>query len=179
MRAAQEVQENERKKLRGDMKKAQEEAGTLTSEQILDIEDNGKVVLAGHEILMDELFVNRTYIGDSARYEASGNRAAIVLIDTLLDDELILGGVLREVLNRVQRLRKQAGLVVSQKNVQVYYSYSGKDSDKLDQVFAQFLNDIQEQTGTLLLSGNEQGDFEISSSLIGDSTFDLQLKKPE
>eukprot|EP01129_Flabellula_baltica_P007870 TRINITY_DN3088_c0_g1_i1.p1 TRINITY_DN3088_c0_g1~~TRINITY_DN3088_c0_g1_i1.p1 ORF type:complete len:1072 (-),score=281.44 TRINITY_DN3088_c0_g1_i1:18-3203(-) len=167
-------------KLRRDIQKAQKEAAALTNEQILDIERNGSVELAGYTIKLKELFINRKYVGDASKWEASGNTSAIVLIDTELDEELILGGFTRELMNRVQRLRKQAGLTVTQKNVEVYYQHSGKDSERIDLVLASSKGDIEEATGTVLIpSGEETGDDLVEATTeVGDSVLTLKLRVP-
>lgn len=83
---------------------------------------NKSVTFGEHELTGDDLFVKREFKGDKKIYEAdvSPEGNLTVVIDTREDDQLKLQGCAREVITRVQKLRKKAGLVVQDK-IQVFF----------------------------------------------------------
>lgn len=62
-----------------------------------------------------------------AKYEADGQGELLVLLDTQADSELEREGLAREVVNRVQKLRKKANLVPTDP-IAVYYACDGDES---------------------------------------------------
>ena len=75
-----------------------------------DLELNGKVSVAGHELIEEDFLIERGPKDD--RLIATG-RGVTVLLDTHLTEELILEGMAREVISKIQRFRKDSGLQVS------------------------------------------------------------------
>jgi isoleucyl-tRNA synthetase len=63
-----------------------------------------------HELALDDLTILRRASGELVVQEEHGFFAAL---DTTVTPELKLEGVAREVISRVQRMRKEAGLAVS------------------------------------------------------------------
>lgn len=63
----------------------------------------------------------------SQKYEAHGDNDLLVLLATTADDAIQDEGIVREVINRIQKLRKKAHLVPSDP-VTVYFSVSPEDS---------------------------------------------------
>ena len=67
----------------------------------------------------------------SARYEAHGGNGFLVLLDTQADDQMLEEGVAREVINRIQKLRKKAQLTPTDP-IQVFYDVvQQSDLDKV------------------------------------------------
>ena len=73
------------------------------------------LTVAGHTLSGDDLLVKKSFKGDAASYEAasSDDGALMVVIDTRQDAKVIAQARAREVLNRVQKLRKKAELDLS------------------------------------------------------------------
>jgi len=97
-----------------------------TTEQVNQFEEQGYIdVLDGKfRILAEELKVNRQFKGDMKNFESVSNETGVlILVDYNLDATLLNEGLAREVVNRVQHLRKQAGLNPEDK-IRVYYSDS-------------------------------------------------------
>eukprot|EP00945_MAST-04E_sp_MAST-4E-sp1_P006114 g6114.t1 len=105
--------------------KVRKEIGKLTHEQIIQFEDDGKIELAGCEVLTGELVIHREFSGDKKVYEAQTTKAGdiVVIIDTRADDAMRQTYVAREVISRVQKLRKTLGLRVGDE-VEVFYKIS-------------------------------------------------------
>ena len=70
----------------------------------------------------------------------------LVMLDTTPDKEMLEEGVAREVINRVQKLRKSAGLKVNDK-VTMYYTVTPKDHN-LAKIITKFSDYIQTSSKT-------------------------------
>jgi isoleucyl-tRNA synthetase len=92
------------------MKEVGQRIGELTQQEIEVLKAGDKIAVAGGEIGIEDVEVQRR--------EKEGVVVAIdnnlgVGLDVQLDDELVAEGVAREIVNRVQNMRKDAGLEVS------------------------------------------------------------------
>ena len=92
------------------MKEVGQRIGELTQQEIEILKAGDKIAVAGGEIGIEDVEVQRR--------EKEGLVVAIdnnlgVGLDVQLDDELVAEGVAREIVNRVQNMRKDAGLEVS------------------------------------------------------------------
>ncbi len=81
----------------------------LTAEDLEEILEGGTVEIAGHPITLADLIVERTPI-EGVIVEAGSDFACA--LDTTLDETLVQEGIAREIVSRVQRLRREAGLDV-------------------------------------------------------------------
>lgn len=103
----------------------------VTSEQARQFVQKKTITIEGSELTEEDLNVIRSVKSTStstngtaaavAQYEVQTDKDVLVLLDVKLDAELQNAGLAREVINRVQRLRKKAGLVPTDE-VQVYYT---------------------------------------------------------
>ncbi|KAL6072740.1 isoleucine--tRNA ligase [Balamuthia mandrillaris] len=84
----------------------------LQHEQINQLRKDEKMEIEGCEILLDDVKIIREFKGDSQKYEAAWSDEALVVLDLEIDEKMRQEGLAREVVNRVQRLRKKAGLNV-------------------------------------------------------------------
>lgn len=74
------------------------------------LETQGSVEIAGHKLVVDDFLIDRGPKDDRLIATQSG---VTVLLDTKLTDALVLEGLAREFVNRVQNFRKDSGLAVS------------------------------------------------------------------
>ena len=74
------------------------------------LEEQGKVEVLGHEMTEGDFLIDR---GPKDGRLIATDRGVTVLLDTRLTPELIQEGLARELINRIQRLRKDSGLQVS------------------------------------------------------------------
>eukprot|EP00736_Rhodelphis_marinus_P011216 Rmarinus@m.24730 len=82
----------------------------------------GEISLEGQVITKDEMkIVRQANIPKDSNYAGDARDEVVVLLDVQPDEDLRLDGLAREVVNRVQKLRKQAGLEFGYE-VDVYYS---------------------------------------------------------
>jgi len=100
------------KRLRSDFSAVADAISKLSQEQLAAFENEGKMTVRGHELTTEDVRVGRLFRGDTTRYEAAWDTksGALVVLDTQMDDALRAQGTAREVVNRIQRLRKSASL---------------------------------------------------------------------
>jgi len=118
------------KRLRGDMEKVSKGVKELTHDQIRSFQQDGKIEIAGHTLTNEDLKIIREFKGDQNRYEAAWSESVLVVLDCHVDESLKSEGLAREVVNRVQRLRKKAGLQPGEP-VEVFYTADPKKGEQL------------------------------------------------
>jgi len=98
----------------------------LSHDQLTAFQENQQMELEGFTLYAEDLIVKREFIGDAEVYEACVSRdgSVLVALDTRQDQALLAEGLAREVINRVQKLRKAAGLLV-QDEIEVYFQEEG------------------------------------------------------
>ena len=134
------------KSVMADIKKLDD--STLTS-----FVDGGKLEVQGHSLAREEVRIMYTFAGDSSKdlaekYEADSSGEILVLLDTTPDQTMLEEGVAREVINRVQKLRKSAGLKVADK-VTMLYTVAPEDHS-LNRIIKEHLDYIQTSSKTPL-----------------------------
>ncbi|KAL4432409.1 hypothetical protein ABPG77_001708 [Micractinium sp. CCAP 211/92] len=87
---------------------------SLSMEDILSYEGGASVLVEGCELGPGDLKILRDFRPPEGskpeEVDAAGDGEVLVVMDLRPDDELVAAGLAREVVNRVQRLRKKAGL---------------------------------------------------------------------
>lgn len=95
----------------------------MTSWQIQQFEKNKTISLECETLGYEDIKVIRQFQMPAGKTEndldAKGDGEVLAVLDLTNDDSLLEAGLVREVINRVQKLRKQAGLVASDK-IQVF-----------------------------------------------------------
>uniref|UniRef100_A0A8C5DTE9 Isoleucine--tRNA ligase, cytoplasmic n=1 Tax=Gouania willdenowi TaxID=441366 RepID=A0A8C5DTE9_GOUWI len=112
------------KRLKGAFKAVTASIKELSSEQLEIFQKTGSMVLDGHELHEEDLRLMYTFdqsSGSAAQYEAHSDAQVLVLLDISPDQSMVDEGVAREVINRIQKLRKKAHLVPSDE-ITVYYN---------------------------------------------------------
>jgi isoleucyl-tRNA synthetase len=112
------------------IKELQEVISKLTSNEISKINEEGLTIkLAGEDF---KLTSENTIISikQTEGYASTSNNRTIVVLDTELTDELILEGLAREFVRKVQSLRKEADFVITD-HIKVYYN----GTDNIDKMF--------------------------------------------
>mmetsp|Transcript_12904 Transcript_12904/g.16973 ORF Transcript_12904/g.16973 Transcript_12904/m.16973 type:complete len:1170 (+) Transcript_12904:115-3624(+) len=114
------------KKLGKALKEVRAAVSKLTNDQIMEFHKTGTIEVCGHVLGKEELVVKREFSGDTTIYEAneSADGSVVVAIDIRQDAALIAQGTAREIVNRVQKLRKSAGLQMEDE-IEVYFAEEG------------------------------------------------------
>lgn len=114
-------------RLKNSFKPVMKAIQSLTDDNIKELMTNGSQQLCGETILLSEvrlIYKVDTKNNEESKYEAHSDNVVLVLLDTVPDMHLIDEGVSREVVNRIQKMRKKAGLVPTD-DIVVYYETSG------------------------------------------------------
>ncbi|MCG7281731.1 isoleucine--tRNA ligase [Chryseobacterium taklimakanense] len=90
-------------KLGKDMKKVAGEISAMNSDQIANLEKDGKMTVAGHEIGLEDVEISTK---DIPGWTVTSEGKITVALDLTLTDELKAEGIAREFINRIQNLRK-------------------------------------------------------------------------
>ncbi|XP_063072140.1 isoleucine--tRNA ligase, cytoplasmic [Engraulis encrasicolus] len=123
------------KRLKGAFKSITASIKELKSEQLEAFQKTGSIVVDGHELHEEDLRLMYTFdqtSGSATQYEAHSDAQVLVLLDVTPDQSMVDEGVAREVINRIQKLRKKGHLVPSDE-ITVYYSCKPQ-ADYLDKV---------------------------------------------
>jgi isoleucyl-tRNA synthetase len=155
------------KKLGKDMGKYKALIEKLNSHQLVELEENGTITLEEVQFSPEEILIFREA---KAGTQAMSNRLISIDIDTELDQDLIYEGLAREIVNRIQKLRKDLNFNVGDRITISYHA-----DETLSKVVKQFLTYISGETlaTSITESQSEQRDvFEIDEFKIS-----LGLKK--
>lgn len=99
------------KKLKKDAKRVHNALPALSSDQVRQMVLNKSIVVEGLELDMTDVIVRRAIKSDSATtLETNSDGDVLLILDLESSRELKLEGFARETINRMQRLRKKAGL---------------------------------------------------------------------
>lgn len=109
------------RKLRKDMAKVKKALPDVTSDQVKKFFLQKEIEVAGIKLVDGDLVVVRDVDAErSGGLDSNTDSDVIILLDTTVKPELQQEGMAREVINRVQKLRKQAGLEATE-DVQMQY----------------------------------------------------------
>ena len=92
----------------------------LSDEELRRYERDGALVVCGHTLSGEDLKISRSLREGGGDVQAESYEDVLAVFDMGLDESLREEGLVREVVSRVQRLRKQAGL-----SVQVVCDFDG------------------------------------------------------
>ena len=96
----------------------------LSASDLASLEENGFIELDGEKLLTEDIDIFREAKSGT---EALSNRYISIDMDVVLTDELIEEGLAREVVNRIQRSRKDMGLNIDDR---IVVEFSGDDKVK-------------------------------------------------
>jgi len=105
------------KRLNKDFKKVQEAIKVVSEEALKEFQQTGKLLVAGHELSAEDVRVNYAFSDNKSvgqKYEAHSDGEVVILLDTTPDQSMLDEGIAREIINRIQKLRKKAKLVPTQ-----------------------------------------------------------------
>lgn len=110
----------------------------LTHKQLIDLTIKGKIEveisseLSSVELSSKKIIVVRSYSGTQQGFIGTSDSEVLVCIDITIDNEILVAKMTREIISRVQRLRKKAGVVPTD---QVEVFYDTYDSETLKNIF--------------------------------------------
>ncbi|CAO3681379.1 hypothetical protein G6F70_004113 [Rhizopus microsporus] len=106
----------------------------ISSEQIKEFAKTKELVVAGIKVTDEDLNVIRYFeASDDTMYEANTDKETLILMDVKLYPELEEEGIAREIINRVQRLRKKANLLPTDE-ISVYYRLAVENAEPFEKI---------------------------------------------
>ena len=125
------------KKLKKDAQKVKKGLSGLTSKEVKRFVLEKRITVNGIELSEDDLIVKRVLKEDenSKNLETNTDDDVLIILDTALYPELAEEGVAREIINRVQKLRKKAGLIPTDDVKMEYRVLSDPEKVGLEKVF--------------------------------------------
>ncbi|RYP64540.1 hypothetical protein DL769_006617 [Monosporascus sp. CRB-8-3] len=124
------------KKLKKDMAKVKKALPSVTSEQVKRYTRDRFIVLDGIRLEAGDLVVRRALEkGEGQNLEVNTDDDVLTILDTELYPELAHEGVGREIISRVQRLRKKAGLAPTDDVKMEYKVLSDPENIGIQEVF--------------------------------------------
>ena len=108
------------------------EIKALNDGQVTNFVKNGTIDILGHVLGPEDLRIMYSFgeAGTSSKYEAHSDNDVLTLLDCTPDQSMLDEGIAREVVNRIQKLRKKAGLK-PQDEVTLYYKVEPTGHDLL------------------------------------------------
>jgi isoleucyl-tRNA synthetase len=124
------------KKLRKDLARVRKALPGVSSDAVREYQATGKITLDGIPLEAGDLVVQRGLKeGGDKNQEFNTDNDVVVVLDMEMDPELLQQGLAREVINRVQQLRKKAGLVPTDDVGMEYRVLEDPDNIGLEKVF--------------------------------------------
>ncbi|RIB13210.1 isoleucyl-tRNA synthetase [Gigaspora rosea] len=120
-------------KLKKDAVKVKNALPKLTSEQVKDFIHNKEILIDGIKVVEEDLQVVRYFEDANSHYETSTDKDVLILLDVKIYNDLQEEGWAREVVNRVQRLRKKAGLQPTDP-VLTYYKFIKDNNNQVETI---------------------------------------------
>lgn len=114
-------------KAKDKMKKLSAEIEKMTDAQVSELREKGKFVLDGYELVVEDVIILPKISAKFSQFEADFDENVTILLDVTPDEEMLNEGVLRDVVNRVQRLRKEFKIVPTDELV-VYFQVANQES---------------------------------------------------
>lgn len=125
------------KKLKKDAVKVKNVLPEVSTPQIKEFLKTGEITVAGIALTRDDLLVKRALRESDASklQEFNTDNDVLIILDVTMYPELEKEGLVREIINRVQRLRKKAGLAPTDDVGIEYRVLSDPDNIGLEEVF--------------------------------------------
>lgn len=137
------------KKLRKDMGKVKNALPTLASEAVKEYATTGKIDVAGIPLSAGDLIVSRFVdLPPDTTLATNTDNDVVILLDTKVYPELEEEGLAREIISRVQQLRKKAGVKATD-DVEVFYQFAEGGGDRLENAMKRHSDLIRRTTRSL------------------------------
>ena len=129
-------------RLKKDFKPVSAAIMQLTDADLVQMEQAGSREILGHQIKYSELHISYEVKSGTGSYAAACLHNVMVLLDCTRDQNMMDEGLAREVINRIQKLRKSAKLVPTDK-ISVFYKFGAK-KNKDDEDVQRAMNNFSE-----------------------------------
>jgi len=155
----------------------------LSNDDLEKFEKTGSMTVAGQVLDSNDVKLVREFVGDKNTFESAYDSTVLIVLNVKEDPQLLREGIMRAMINRVQRLRKAAGLSPIDKDILVYYNVVPSDTANgklVSDVLKEFLDKVQSETNSTLTplpaEGVTAGVLE-SASKVHEVRFELKLTR--
>ncbi|KAL9169223.1 hypothetical protein ABFS82_04G067000 [Erythranthe guttata] len=142
------------KKLGKSMGAVAKEVKAMSTEEILAFEKVGEITIAMHALKVSDVKITREFKPPGnvkvEDMDAKGDGDVLVVLDLRVDESLYEAGVAREIVNRIQKMRKKAALEPTDLVEVFFKSLDGEETKTREMLEAQEVY-IREALGSLLL----------------------------
>ncbi|PSK41575.1 isoleucine-tRNA ligase, cytoplasmic [Candidozyma pseudohaemuli] len=168
------------KKLKKDAKKVKAALPNVSSEDVKKFAETGKLTVDGIDLVSEDLQVQRGLPDtlSSSGHESRSDKDVLIILDTNSYADLQSEGLARELINRIQRLRKKAGLNATD-DVNVEYELK-KDTINFEDVIkvnSDMLQKCSHNPLSAFTGASEQAVIINEEQSINDTIFNLRLLK--
>ncbi|CCC70327.1 hypothetical protein NCAS_0E02570 [Naumovozyma castellii] len=166
------------KKLKKDAKKVKDALPSVSSADVQKYLDTGKLEVAGIELVKGDLNVIRGLPESETAHgqETRTDQEVLIILDTNIYPELKTEGLARELVNRIQKLRKKCGLEATD-DVLVEYDLV-KDTIDFDSIVKEHFDMLSKTCRSDIVKGTgKEGAIADEEQAINDTTFRLKIFK--
>jgi isoleucyl-tRNA synthetase len=146
----------------------------FSTDQIRNLEQNGfeRIVVDGQElkILIEDVEI---FVSPKEGLAVSSENELLVAIDLTLDQDLIDEGIARELVNRIQNIRKEANFEVTDR-IEIYYR---TDNDKIKKAIQSKAEYIMNETLATNFLSKKTANLFLKEISIEDNTLQIGVKK--
>lgn len=160
------------RQLKGDIGKVGTALKALSHDQLAEFQKTGEIVLEGHKLTTNDVQITREFAGDKNQYEASWNDNVLVILNLEINAELEQEGLARELINRVQRLRKTTGL----RPHDLFEAFVEPVDEQLEKVLREKADFIVNILGTRILPASRRQPFAVTIGSDGGKRKDVEDK---
>jgi len=171
------------KKLRKDLVKVKTALPDVPSDDVKQYVETGKIVVGGIGLVEGDLQVQR-YIelpaGHETQYATHTDNDVVVRLDIKAYPELTSEWLVREMTNRVQKLRKKGGLQATD-DIDVYYKFEGGSGEEIVAAMERHVEAMQKTVRNIPVDERERkgGDTLIAEEQeVAEIKFMLSLVRP-
>ncbi|KAL3653307.1 hypothetical protein CASFOL_002988 [Castilleja foliolosa] len=175
------------KRLGKSMMVVAKEVKAMSTKDILAFEKAGEITIGGHVLKVCDIKITREFKapdGDNVDdLDAKGDGDVLVVLDLRRDESLYGVGVAREIVNRVQKLRKKAGLEPTDL-VEVFFKSLDEDKNVSREILESQALYIKEAIGSLLLPASVMPTHAVALAEeafhgVSDLSFVISLVRPD
>ena len=105
-------------------------ANCNAKEVVLAVKNGGTYEIKGEDVVLTEEDL-QIFTESAGGFVAAEDKGITVALDTCLTDELIFEGIEREIVSKIQNMRKEAGFEVTDR-IEVYFTADGKAKEVLN-----------------------------------------------
>lgn len=167
------------KKLKKDAKKVKDALLNVTSAEVQNFLETGKIEVAGIPLVKGELNVIRGLpeSATDAGQETRTDQEVLIILDTKIYEELKTEGLARELVNRIQKLRKKCGLEATD-DVMVHYELT-KDTINFDEIVKEHYDMLSKTCRSDIKKddGSRSDSIADEEQTINDTAFKLKIFK--